>query len=49
MMSKKRGMKKPENVVEIKEVSMQGGICLDHVSYLLIFSDNLAKRIKNRK
>ena len=51
MMSKKRGVKKPGNVVEIKEVCTQGGnnlICLVDVIYFLIFSDNLAKSIKNR-
>jgi len=49
MMCKKRGVKKPGNVVEIKEVSTQGGdnlICLDDVPYFLIFSDSLAKSIK---
>ena len=51
MMSKKRGVKKPGNVIELKEVSTQGGdnlICLVYVTYFLFFSDNLAKSIKNR-
>jgi len=51
MMSKKRGVNKPGNVIELKEVSTQGGdnlICPVYVSYFLIFSDNLAKSIKNR-
>lgn len=49
MMSKKRGVRKPGNVIEIKEVSTQGGdnllICADDVTYFLIFCDNLAKSI----